>query len=226
MKILVLSAHPDDETIGAGGTVARFSAAGDEVHLWIATEVYEPRWPAAERETRKAEAARAAEILGVKSVRFGGYHTMTLSLVPPAEISAAVTAVVAEVEPELLLAPPPGDVNSDHSALFEAALVVARGVPGNPITAFYAYEIVTTTRFCAAPAAFQPDTYVDVTETFARKLDAMRAYASELRPYPHPRSVEGLEIAARERGLACGAPLAEAFMLVARRDGPGRTPLL
>lgn len=217
MKILVLAAHPDDETIGAGGTMARLAAEGHEVSLWIATEVYEPTWPAHEKPARRAEAEKAAAALGVKSVRFGELPTMNLSSMPSIDLANIVSRAIKEHGPEVLIAPPSQDINSDHSAVFDAALVGARGLPGNAIRAFYAYEIGTTTRFAAPGKFFVPDTYVDVTDTFAKKLEAFKCYASEMRDFPHPRSAEGLEIVARERGLACGARYAEGFVTVSRR---------
>jgi LmbE family N-acetylglucosaminyl deacetylase len=226
MKTLIIAAHPDDETIGAGGTIARLTAAGGEVALWIATETYEPRWGASEKVRRRAEAEKAAEILGVADLRFGGFKTMHLSATPAIELADAVSRVVNDFAPEVLLAPPPDDVNSDHSALFDAALVAARGLPGNQVRRFYAYEIGTTTRFAAPGRAFAANTYVDVTAAFETKLAAFAAYESETRAFPHPRSAEGLEAIARERGLAAGFEYAEAFMLVAARRPSAEAPAL
>jgi LmbE family N-acetylglucosaminyl deacetylase len=226
MKVLVIAAHPDDETIGAGGAIARLAASGDQVTLWIATDTYEPRWEAAEKEKRRAQAESAAQILGITDLRFGGLKTMHLSAMPAIDLANAVSGVVNKVKPEVLLAPPPVDVNSDHSALFDAALVAARGLPGNPIRRFYAYEIGTTTRFAAPARAFAANTYVDITDTFQTKLSALAAYESETREFPHPRSPEGLDIIARERGLAAGFARAEAFMLVAARVAGGEARVL
>lgn len=217
MNILVLAAHPDDETIGAGGTIARLAAAGHKVFLWVATEIYEPIWPATQKPPRRAETEKAAEILGVSEIIFAQLPTMNLAAMPPIDLSNIVSRAVSEFHPELILCPPPADVNSDHSAVFDIALVAARGLPDNPIRALYAYEIQTTTRFAAPDRLFQPTTYVDVTDTFARKLEAFAAYETEKRAFPHPRSPEGLEILAKERGLACGFKYAEAFACIIRR---------
>lgn len=226
MRVLVLSAHPDDETIGAGGVIASLARDGCDVFAWIATEVYEPHWKADERDLRAGQARDAARILGIKEVRFGGFKTMNLSATPTIELSRAVAALVADISPDILLAPPPSDINTDHATLFDAALVAARGLPETPIRAFYAYEIATTSCFLPPERAFPANTYVDITETFERKIEALAAYKSETRDFPHPRSREGLEILARERGLACGARYAEAFMLVSRRFGQKEAPLL
>jgi LmbE family N-acetylglucosaminyl deacetylase len=225
MKVLVLSAHPDDETIGAGGTIARLAAGGADVHLWVATETYEPRWPADEKARRRAEAEKAAAILGVGTVEFGGLPTMHLSSMPAIDVASAVGALVRRVAPEVVFAPPPNDINSDHSCIFNAALVACRALPETSVRALYAYEIPTTTRFLAPHASFPANTYVDISATIDTKLDAMRAYETELRDYPHPRSVEGLEIIALERGLGCGCSYAECFMLVSRRIA-GEEPIV
>lgn len=217
MNVLVLAAHPDDETIGAGGAIARLAAAGHKISLWIATEIYEPLWPANQKPPRRAEAEKAARILGVSDVRFGQLPTMNLASMPAIDLSNAVSRVVSETRPDVLLCPPPGDINTDHSAVFNVALVSARGFSDSPIRALYAYEIATTTRFAAPGRLFQPTTYVDVTDTFAKKMEAFKVYESEKRAFPHPRSPEGLEILAKERGLACGCAYAEAFICVTRR---------
>ncbi len=223
MKVLVFAAHPDDETIGAGGTIARLSAAAESVILYVATDVYEPRWPAQEKALRRAQAEKAASILGIERVLFGGFRTMHLAATPAIELSGAVSKAVEEIRPEVILAPPPADVNSDHSALFNAALVAARGLASNPVRALYAYEIGTTTRFCGPTSPFRANTYVDISGTMETKLEAMKAYETELKDAGHPRSIEGLKIIARERGLACGCEYAEGLMLVNRRIGQQQT---
>jgi len=226
VNVLVLAAHPDDETIGAGGTIARLADSGARVHLWIATEAAPPRWSEEEKESRRREARRAAEILGVESVSFGGFPTMHLRSTPALDLNSAVDEAVRETSAEVVLAPPPADVNSDHSALFDAALVACRALPESPVRALYAYEISTTTGFCPPERRFEADTWVDISATLETKLEAMRAYESELREAPHPRSIEGLTVLARERGLGCGFDYAEGFRLAGRRIGAGEEVLL
>lgn len=213
MNVLIVAAHPDDEVIGAGGTIARHVRAGDAVSLLVMTEVWEPRWPAKEREARKGEAEAAAEVLGIREVRFAGFPTVKLNTVATVELTAAVTKAVEEFDADVVYLPPPNDVNRDHTEVFEAGLAATRPLPDSSVRKVLAYEIATTARF-GTSGGLQPNVFVDISELMETKLQAMSCYKSELRKPPHPRSLEGLKIAARERGLSVGVEYAEVFGLV------------
>lgn len=213
MRVLCLAAHPDDETLGCGGTLLKHRAAGDEVHLLVATVAYAPRWSEALIAQKRKECTTAAEILGVREIHYLGFRTMHLRALPAIELSDAVERVVRAVRPDTVYAPPCDDINTDHASLFDAALVATRPVGGDAPTALYSYEIPTTTRFNYA-ARWTPNTYVDIGPHLDQKLQAMRAYRSELREPPHPRSLEAIRVFARERGMAMGLAAAEAHMLI------------
>lgn len=213
MRVVCLAAHPDDETIGAGGTLLRHAAAGDETALIVATVAYAPRWPEETVRQKRAECLAAAARLGIGAVRFLEFRTMHLNALPAIELNDAVRRALAELRPDVLYAPPCDDVNRDHAVLFEAALVASRATGSGGPRRLYSYEIPPTTRFNLG-GRWVANTYVDIGDYLEPKLAAMRAYASELREPPHPRSLDGLRIFARERGLAVGLPAAEAHMLV------------
>lgn len=213
MRVLCLAAHPDDETLGAGGTLLRHAADGDETFLAVATVAYEPRWPAATIARKRAECLAAAAELGVRDVRFFEYRTMHLNALPAIELSDAVNRLVQELRPDVVYAPPLDDLNRDHAALCEAAIVATRPGHGPAPRLLYSYEIPTTTRLNAAPR-WQANTYVDVARHIDGKLAAMSHYASELRPPPHPRSLDAIRLFAQERGVAVGFAYAEAHMLL------------
>ncbi|MBU0639242.1 MAG: PIG-L family deacetylase [Planctomycetes bacterium] len=223
MRVLLLAAHPDDEVIGAGGTLLRHRAAGDVTTLVVATVAYTPRWPADVVRRKRAECLAAAELLGVPDVRFLEFRTMHLNALPAIELNDAVGQSISDVAPDVVYAPPCGDLNRDHAVLFEAALVATRPAGRAGPAQLYSYEIPTTTRYNVG-TGWQANTYVDVTEHMDAKLAAMAAYETELREPPHPRSLEGLRIMARERGAAVGLQYAEAHMLVreVRWRGVGR----
>jgi LmbE family N-acetylglucosaminyl deacetylase len=213
MRVLCLAAHPDDETLGAGGTLLRHAADGDETFLAVATVAYEPRWPAEVIARKRAECLAAAADLGIRDVRFLGYRTMHLNALPAIELGDALARLIQELRPEVVYAPPLDDLNRDHAVLCEAAIVATRPEHGPAPRLLYSYEIPTTTRMNAAPR-WQPNTYVDISRHIDGKLAAMSRYGTELRPPPHPRSLEAIRLFAQERGVAVGFAFGEAHMLL------------
>jgi len=216
MQVLVIAPHPDDETLGVGGIICRHVADGDHVHLVVMTETYPPVWPERDKVRRQAEVREAADVLGIASVAFAGFPTMKLNTVPAIDLASYLIARVREHGPEVIYAPPFGDVNQDHDAVFKATLVASRPLAGCSVRTLYSYEVAPTTRFAnpADAGRWQPNTYVNITDHMDAKLEAMTRYASELREPPHPRSLEGIRLFARERGLAVGVPYAETLTLI------------
>ena len=216
MRILVISAHPDDEVIGAGGTIARHAAEGDEVFWCVVTEAYPPRWSEVYKAAVRQQIEEVRQVLGIRRVTRLGLPTVKLNTVPYAELCSALQGVVDEVRPEVVYTTPRDDVNQDHRLVYEATLVAARPLPGSPVRRLLCYEIGTTSRFGlpAGSTGFVPDVFVDIGAYLDIKIEALRCYREELREYPHPRSVEGLRLLARERGLGVGLEAAECFQLI------------
>jgi LmbE family N-acetylglucosaminyl deacetylase len=216
MRVLVLAPHPDDETLGVGGTILRHVADGDEVHLLVMTETYPPLWQASEKARRQDEARAAAKVLGLAGLAFAGFPTMRLNTVPAIEVAGRLIGELRRLNPDVVYAPPVGDVNQDHEATFKAALVACRPLPGCTVRRLLCYEIPPTARFSNPidAARWLPNTYVDITSHIEQKLAAMECYQSELRQPPHPRSLEGIRLYARERGLTIGLQYAEVFDLI------------
>lgn len=213
MRVLCLAAHPDDEVLGAGGTLLKHHAAGDQTRLVVATVAYTPRWSASTVQRKREECIKASGLLGISDVRFLEFKTMHLNALPAIELNDAVGRTVREFDPHVLYAPPIDDVNQDHAALFAALLVAARQTGSTSLRSLYSYEIPPTTRYNASNR-WQPNSYVDIGEHIDAKLEAMAAYETELRDPPHPRSLESIRTFARERGAALGVGYAEAHMLV------------
>ena len=213
MRVLCLAAHPDDETLGVGGILARHARAGDAVTLVVATVAYEPRWSADVIARKRRECLAAARILGIADVQFLGFQSMHLNALPAMELNDAVGRAVADARPDIVYAPPCDDINRDHAVLFDAALVATRPTGGPAPRKLYSYEIPTTTRF-NLPGRWHANSYHDIADTLETKLAAMAAYETELREPPHPRSIDAIRAFARERGAALGRPYAEALMLV------------
>ena len=212
MHILVIAPHPDDEVIGAGGTIARHVAADDEVSLCVVTQGYSPPWPkdVVEKARQQVEAARM--VLGIKQVFFLGFPTVKLNTVPNCELTTALQKVVADVRPEVVYTSSASDVNQDHRIVFEATLVACRPLPGSTVRRLLCYEVGYTSRCGRSP--FAPNVFVDIEDFLWKKLEAMKCYETELREPPHPRSLAGLELITKERGLSVGLKAAECFELV------------
>jgi LmbE family N-acetylglucosaminyl deacetylase len=216
MKVLVIAAHPDDEVIGAGGTIARHVALGDEVHLSVVTEGYTPDWPAETLEEKRKEVFRAAEVLGIRRISFCGFPTVQLNTVPYKELCEKVGECVQQSQPQIVYTTPRGDINRDHHIVYEATLVATRPVPGSSVRRLLSYEGPPTTRFGApfVENLFIPNVYIDISTTLEKKIEAMSQYRTELKEFPHPRSLKALRLYAEERGISVGLKAAEIFQLV------------
>jgi LmbE family N-acetylglucosaminyl deacetylase len=216
MNVLVIAAHMDDEVLGVGGTIARHAAAGDAVTICFCCQrAYQHRFPPRRRQEDEAAARRAAAILGCRRVRFlrlpdERLDERLLSVIVPLE------ACVEEVRPSVVYTTHRGDTNQDHRAVFQATMVACRTIATPKVPRLLCYEVLSSTE--QAPpfpeSAFQPNVYVNIRATLPKKLRAMRAYRRELRPFPHPRSLKGIEVLAQKRGMEAGFDAAEAFMLI------------
>lgn len=218
MKVLVIAPHPDDEVLGCGGTIKKYVKEGSEVYLCIVTKAYVPDWTEIFIENRKKEVELASKALGIKKVIFLDLPTVKLDTLPSKKINDLIFKTIEEIRPEILFIPFYGDINKDHKLVSEAAMVASRPKPGSFLRKIFCYEVLSETEW-AKPAqkiedVFIPNFYEDISEYFNDKLKAMECYKTELKEYPHPRSLEGIKVLAQKRGTECGINLAEAFMLI------------
>ena len=210
-KILVIAPHPDDEVLGCGGTIRSLTKTGATVHLCIVTEAYTPEWSKEFISKRPGEVKRAAKILGVKEVHFLGFPTVALDTVPQKELNERMGELIEKIQPDTIYIPHRGDLNIDHRLVHEAALVAAR--PGHSrVKTILAYETLSETEWGVVP--FSPNVYRDITKTIKEKMAAMCVYASEVKDFPHSRSLLAIEALAMKRGSEVQIKRAEAFMLV------------
>lgn len=214
MKILVLAPHPDDEVLGCGGTIRKHVEEGHEVFVCIGTKAYAPDWSEEFLKERPEEIKKAHEILGVKKTYFLDFPTVKMNTIPQKEVNDAFIRVVRDVNPDIVYIPHLGDLHGDHQILAQAGLVGTRPLPGSSIRKVIAFESTHATEWGSMIKPFVPNMYVDIETAFPEKLKAMEAYKSEVKEYPHPRSLEGLKILAQKRGLECGLKFAEAFMVI------------
>jgi len=220
--VLVIAAHPDDELLGCGGTAALHARAGDAVTAVIACEGESLRYGPA-GVGQNGHMKRAAGTLGLRDVRQLAFPDQRLDTMALTELITPLERIVREVQPAIIYCQYGGDVNRDHQLLFQAVLVAAR--PTEPcIEAIYAFDTASSTEW-AFPRSFSADTWVDISETLDTKLAAMACYESEVRPYPHPRSLEALRYRAKAWGNQHCLDAAEAFMTIRRTLRHGQTPV-
>jgi LmbE family N-acetylglucosaminyl deacetylase len=219
-RVLVLVAHPDDEVLGCGGTLAALHA-GDEITVVMLADgetsdnadlSLPPRQLA---EARRAMARAAASVLGIKEVVFLGLPDQRLDQTPLLEIIRLVQPVAERVQPAVVYTHSQADLNLDHRIAGQVALTLFRPVPGSPVEEIYAFEVPSSSwGFGQFGRTFAPTVFVDISATLGLKLKALAAYESELRPPPHPRSVEMLRATSAHWGGVCGVSAAEPLELV------------
>lgn len=214
---LVVAAHPDDDVLGCGGTIARLAQVGHRVVLSFATDGVGARGSDRAAAQRRRDAARAAAaVLGVEDLRFGGWPDNQLDTVPLLSLSQHVEALIAEISPRLVLTHHPGDLNVDHRMMCQAAATACRPQPGHPVRDLWSFEVASSTEWQVPGgqrAAFTPNLFVDISTTLSQKIRALETYADEARPWPHARSTEAVTALARWRGATAGVDAAEAFMV-------------
>jgi len=213
MKVLVVAPHPDDEVLGCGGTIAKHVAEGDEVHLYIVTKGYTPDWSEEFLVQREKEISSVKELLGIKKVYLLDLPTVKLDTVPQKTLNDSMSRMFDKAMPDILYIPHMGDLNKDHRLVFEACLVAARPIK-RKIKKILSYETLSETTWGIPSKPFVPNVYVDISNTIEKKKEAMRVYKSEVKQYPHPRSIEIINALAIKRGSESGTKFAESFMLV------------
>ncbi len=217
MTTLVIGAHPDDEVLGSGGTIAKLSAAGEEVHVLIVTDGSSTQYPddPIKREEKNGGLEACCEMLGVSRLMHGELPDMQLDTVPHTRLNDFIGDHVSSLRPDTIYTHYP-DVNRDHVRIFESTLVVARPRPGCFIKRLLAYPTPSATEWDAPvlKRPFVPNSYVDIEDFLEVKVRAFACYGTETRPYPHPRSGEAIRIIAARVGIKAGMRLAEEFMLL------------
>jgi len=220
-RILVVAAHPDDELLGCGGTVALHTRADNHVTSVIACEGESLRY-GQEGVGQSDHIESAAQVLGVHDVRLLRFSDQQLDTMPLTEIITPLEQIVREVRPQIVYCQYGGDINRDHQLLFKALLVATRPTE-EYIQAIYAFDTASSTEW-AYPRTFVPDTWVDISSTLTTKIEAMKCYKSEVRDYPHPRSLEALAHRAKAWGNQSCLDAAEVFMTIRRVIRNGQTP--
>lgn len=219
-SVLVLAAHPDDEVLGCGGTLAKLVDEGAVVHVaFLADGVFSRTEDLGvqkeELNIRRVAAKKACDILGVKSISFGDFPDNRMDTVALLDITKHLENLISVHKPGLVFTHHVGDVNIDHRRMHEATVTACRPRRGHSVKTLLCFEVPSSTEWQLPGSApiFAPNWFVDISDTLDRKFAALDAYAAELRDWPHPRSRQGVEHLARWRGVTVGVDAAEAFML-------------
>ena len=215
MTILVVAAHPDDEVLGCGGTVARHTAAGDVVHILIVSEGATSRDdPSAGDVGKLRDSARAAaQALGAEPPILSGFPDNRLDSMDRLDVIKEVERHIDTIEPHTVYTHHGGDLNIDHRIVHEVVITACRPLPGSPVKRIFSFEAVSSTECSSAAigAPFLPVRHVDISSFMDLKMNALTFYESEMRPFPHPRSMEAVRAQATFRGSQVGFHAAEAF---------------
>lgn len=219
-KILVIVSHPDDEVLGCGGTIAKLVKTGSQVLVAFLADGVNSR--EAEIELlknelieRRASANKACKILGVNDVIFCDFPDNEMDLVSLLKITKKVEEIISNFSPDTIFTHHIGDVNIDHQLTHKAVVTACRPQTGKSVKTIFSFETPSSTEWQLPNSApvFAPNCFVDITSTLNAKLEALNAYAFEMRDWPHPRSLKGVEHLARWRGACIGTEAAEAFMI-------------
>lgn len=213
---LIIAPHPDDEILGCGGTMKKLTSEGKKVFVLIVTRGKKELYSEERITNVRQEALNAHKHLGVAGTRFLNFPAPDLDLISIAEISRAISTVIEELHISILYLPHHGDIHNDHKVVFKAGLVAARPVKENTIKRIYSYETLSETEWAApyADDAFIPTRFVNISDVFTAKLEALKCFKSQLREFPNPRSLRSIEALANLRGSTVGFTHAEAFMTI------------
>ena len=216
MNILVVATHPDDEVLGCGGVIARHASRGDRVDVVVVTRGAPDLYDENQVKTLRKELEAAHAVLGVSAVHFLDFPAPKLDLVPAHELADSISGLFNSLQPAAAYIPHRGDLHSDHRAVFGAALVAVRPIGKSPVRRVLSYETLSESEWSAPVAedAFLPSVFIDISPFLEKKKQALAAYRSQLREFPHPRSLLAVESLARLRGSTVGVQAAEAFQLI------------
>lgn len=216
-RVVVIAPHADDEIIGCGATISKHIQNGDEVIVIIVTNasVGAPELYTAEQiKSTRSEALSAHNFLGIKETIFLEYPAPALNAYPEYKISLKIAKIFEKIKPSYLYLPHPGDIHQDHKAVYRSSLVAARPQGEHKISKILCYETLSETEWTPMhEKPFVPNYFVNVSDVFVNKIRAMKFFGSQLKKFPHSRSLEAFEALASYRGATIGVEKAEAFIL-------------
>ncbi len=219
--IFVVAAHPDDELLGSGGTLAAHAEDGDDVFCFILGEGATSRDASTPIQVAALEqqARQAGSIIGFRDINFGHFPDNMFDTVSLLSLTKAVESMIEKIKPDVVYTHHEHDLNGDHRLTFQAVLTACRPCNAHCPTELYTFETLSSTEWQTKDnKQFSPNVYVNIEHTLEKKITALQQYAGEIRAYPHSRSEEGIRILAAYRGLESSMTCAEAFRLIRKID--------
>ncbi|BCD99280.1 PIG-L deacetylase family protein [Marinagarivorans cellulosilyticus] len=222
-RVLCIAAHPDDEVLGCGATLAWHRNKGDAVEVLFCADGVGARETGSNKKegaqhqiNQRLDMAKSAlSHLGVSQLSTLDFSDNCLDNMPLLQLIQAIEAVVQRVDPTIIYTHHAGDLNIDHRRVCEAVLTACRPLPDSPVKTLYAFEVVSSTGWGeGALPSFVPTVFVDIEKTLPLKMKALEQYDAEMRAFPHARSYQALQALAAYRGSCVGLPAAEAFVLL------------
>ena len=212
-KILVIAVHPDDETLGCGGTLLKHKANKDEIHWLICTTIDKSH---SYYKIREEEIEKVSKLYNFDSIHNLRLKTMQVDEYSISELINKVSKVINEIKPTTIYLPFKGDVHSDHRKIFEASYSCTKTFRYPFIKKIYMIETLSETEFAPSTKedSFIPNVFVDISEYFEKKIEIMKVFESEISKHPFPRSERNLRALATLRGATCGYEYAESFVLL------------
>ena len=209
MKILVIAAHPDDEVIGMGGTIKKLALKGNELNLCVVSEGASAQYNDKKMiKIRRDACEKSGKFLGISKFYFLDYPDMRLDSIPHLEINRNLEKIIKNFKPKIVYSVSPNDSNKDHQKVFESSLIASRP-QSSSVKQFLTYEVLGSVK-----NSFHPTVYENIEKEFPSKIKALNFYNTEIRKFPHPRSIESIENLAIYRGVQSGLRKAEAFELI------------
>ncbi len=216
-KVLIISVHPDDETLGCGGTIFKHADNGDKLYWLILTNINKAEvWGKEKIIKRQIEIEKIADLYGFEKTYKLDYDTTELNKVHTGELISKISDVIKGIQPEIISLHNRSDVHSDHRISFDAIMSATKSFNNPFIKKILMYETISETDFSPAlqENSFIPNYYVDISKYINKKIEIMKIYSSEIKEHPFPRSERNIRALATYRGAQCNSEYAEAFMLL------------
>lgn len=215
--ILVVAAHPDDEILGCGGTVARLANEGAKVYTLLLGQGIAARRDSLDKKEYQEQIAKlkkcthdANRVIGAQEVFSFDFPDNKFDTVALLDIIKTIEKIKNKIKPNAIFTHYEKDLNIDHRITYEAVITATRPLPGEMVREIYSFEVLSSTEW-HYPLAFSPNTFFDISKSMNLKLEALGCYKTEVTDYPHPRSLEGVELNAKTWGMKVGVKFAEAF---------------